>query len=154
EAAVDAEELVGFGAFAQGGDAAVGMGEGEVALLREHDVEVEFAGEAFVELDGLVVERDALGGAVVGADDGGVASAGAAAEVALVEDGDAGDAAFGEVVGDGEAVDAGADDDDVVGGLEIVTAPHPLVRHGTNHRDTEDTERRTTESLENQALDA
>src|SRR5262249_15065763 len=35
EPAVDAEEAVGLGALAQGGDAAVGVGEGEVALLRE-----------------------------------------------------------------------------------------------------------------------
>src|SRR5262249_22764014 len=94
------------------------------------DVVVQLHGQAFVELDALVVEGHALRGAVVAADDGRVAAAGAAAEVAPVQDGDVGDAALAEVVGDGQAVDAAADDDDVVGRLQVVAAPHPLHRHG------------------------
>src|SRR5262249_55988218 len=52
-----------------------------------------------------------------------------AAEIALVEHRDVRDAAFAEVVSDGQPVDAGADDDDVVAGLQVVGTPHGLDRH-------------------------
>ena len=101
------------------------MGEGEVASDAEHDVDVELGGHFVVEGEGAVVEGDACWGEVVGAHDGCVSARAAGAEVGLIEHGDVGDAVvFGEIVGGGEAVDASADDDGVVGFLEVLGAPN------------------------------
>src|SRR5207302_9636568 len=99
----------------------------QMTLLREEQVEVEVDRQPFVELDARLVELSALAGSVVRADDRGVATGGARADVALLEDGDVGDAVvLGEVVGRGETVRAPADDDDVVAPLELAArAPHP-----------------------------
>src|SRR5262249_9156874 len=98
---------------------------------RKHDVVVEFLREPLVELDALVVKGDALRGAIVGADDGGVATAGAAPEIALVQDGDVGDAVvLAKVIGDGQSVYAGADNCGVVSRFQAVMAPHRLEGHG------------------------
>ena len=107
---VDALELVDLGPPAHRPKRAVVVGEGEVAPLGEHDVEVEVGGERLVEPDRAVVEADAFGGQVVGTDDGGVAARAAAADVALVEHGHLANAVIGgEIVGGGETVDSGAD---------------------------------------------
>src|SRR5699024_3754516 len=96
----------------------------QVAALREHDVVVQLGGQVLVQLYRAVVEGDALGGEVVGPGDGGAPPGSAAAEVALVQHGDVGDAVpGGQVVGGGQAVDAAADDDDVVGSLKVVVMP-------------------------------
>ena len=114
-AAVDPEQLVHLGALVLHDERAVGVREREVAVLREHHVEVEVGGELLVELDALLVERGALRRAVVRADDRRVAAGGARADVALLEDRDVGDAVVDrEVVRGREAVRAAADDDDVV----------------------------------------
>src|SRR6185437_9814654 len=61
---------------------------------------------------------------IVRADDRRVAPGIAAAEPALLDDGDVGDAMiFGEVVGSRQAVPAATDDDDVVGGIRRRAAP-------------------------------
>src|SRR5713226_3241937 len=73
-----------------------------MSLLREQKVVVEFLGQVLVEPQALLVERDAFGRPVVGPNDGRVAATGAGAE----------------------AVHAAADDEDVVGALELRLAPH------------------------------
>ncbi len=135
-AAVDAEQLVDLGALVLHHERAVGVRQREVAVLREHHVEVEVGRELLVELDALLVERGTLRGAVVRADDRRVAAGGARADVALLEDRDVGDAVVDrEVVRRREAVRAAADDDDVVvllqppGALEDLLAEEDVL-HG------------------------
>ena len=85
------------------------------AARRIHDVVVEVLAEPVPQLQRVVVDAGALVIEVVGADDGGVAAGVAAAEPALFQHRDIGDAVhLGEVVGGGQPMPAGADDDDVV----------------------------------------
>ena len=94
------------------------------AALGEHDVVVQLLAEPFPQLERMVVEPGALVVEVVRADDGGVAACVAAAEPALLDHRDVGDAVFlGEIVGGAEPVAAGADDDDVVFGLRLGVRP-------------------------------
>src|SRR5713226_7848423 len=95
-----------------------------MSLLREQKVVVEFLGQVLVEPQALLVERDAFGRPVVGPNDGRVAATGAAAEIALLEHRNVPDASLGQFVRGGEAVHAAADDEDVVGALELRLAPH------------------------------
>jgi hypothetical protein len=138
DAAVDAQNLIHLRAFAQAVDAAIRMRQRQVAMLGEHHVEIEVAGELFVELHALLVERDALGGSIVGPDDRRVASAGAAAKVALVQHRHIGDAVvFRQVVGGREPVNAGADNGDLVRRFERAPPPHALAvgfSHGMDER--------------------
>src|ERR1700682_238272 len=72
----------------------------------------------------MVVERGALIEQVVGADDGGVAAGVAAADPAFFEHCDVGEAVLArEVVGRSQPVTAAADDEGVIGGLGLGTAP-------------------------------
>src|SRR6266481_6662284 len=72
----------------------------------------------------MVVECGALIEQVVGADDGGVAAGVAAADPALLEHRDVGEAVLaGEVVGRSQPVTPAADDERVIGGLGLGTAP-------------------------------
>ena len=81
DARVDPEQLVDLGALLHHVQRAVGVREREMAVLREHEVEVEIGGEALVELHAPLVERGALGRAVVRADDRRVAAGRARADV-------------------------------------------------------------------------
>ena len=75
----------------------------------------------------MLVDRRALVVEIVGADDRGVAAGVAAADPALLEHGDLGEAVLlGQVVGRGEAVPAAADDHRVVGGFRLRRAPLAL----------------------------
>ena len=121
DAARDPEQLVDLGPLVLDDERAVGVGEREVPVLGEHEVEVELGRELLVELDALLVERGALGRAVVGADDRRVAAGATRADVALLEDRDVRDpVARGEVVRGREPVGAAADDDDVVAPLQLL----------------------------------
>src|SRR6267154_320324 len=72
----------------------------------------------------MVVECGALIEQVVGADDGGVAAGVAAADPALLEHRDVGEAVLaGGVVGRSQPVTPAADDERVIGGLGLGTAP-------------------------------
>ena len=83
--------------------------------------------EPFPELHRLLVEVRRLVPQVVGADDRRVAPGVAAADPALLEHGDVGDAVLlGEVVRGREPVPAAADDDDVVLALRLGAAPRLL----------------------------
>ena len=117
---IDAQMLVHLGAPAAGAHGRIGMGEGEMAAHGIEDVVVEFLAQPLIEPDGFVVEAHALRRQIVRADDGGVARGVAAGEIALVQHRDIGDApVLGQVIGGGEPMAAGADDDDVVGGLQL-----------------------------------
>ena len=124
QAAVHVEQGVVLGPQTQAVHAGVGMRQREMPDLGEQDVEIHFLRQGFVQAQTLGVERNGLRGAVIGAQNGGVPAAVAAADVAAVDDRDVGHALFAEVVGRGQAVHAGTDDDDVVAILEIVPAPH------------------------------
>ena len=117
------------------------MGEREVPVLREHQVEVEIGGELLVELDALGVEGGAFGRAVVRPDDRRVAARRTRADIALLEHGDVGDAVvLGEVVRGREPVGAAADDDDVVvplqraGPLEDLLAEEDVLHRRASQR--------------------
>ena len=135
DAARDPEELVHLRPLVLDDERAVRVREREVPVLREHEVEVELGRELLVELDALLVERRALGSAVVRADDRRVPAGRARADVALLEDRDVRDpVVLREVVGGREAVRAAADDDDVVVPPERVRAPeHPLLEEDVLH---------------------
>src|SRR5205807_183069 len=79
QTAVDSHQLVYFGTDAQPADAALGVRDAQVSLLRKEHVVAELDRHSLIELDGFVVERDALGRSVIRSDDGGVPAAGAAA---------------------------------------------------------------------------
>ena len=105
---------------------AVVVGEGEMAALGEHDVEIEVRRERLVEPNRAVVETHAFGSQVVGADDGGVAARAAATDVALVDHGHAPNAVVGrQVVRRRETVHPGADDHDVVGPFQSAGFARP-----------------------------
>src|SRR5439155_6035974 len=113
----------------------VGMRERQVPLLREQEVEVQLCAEPFVELYASAVELGSLGRAVVRADDRRIAPGRAGADVALLEDGDVGDAVvLREVVGGREPVRAPADDHDVVALLQLTAGtPHALHAEDLSH---------------------
>ena len=122
---IDALQPVHLGPAAHGAHRRIRMRQGEVPALAEHDVEIEFRRHLLVQLHALVVEAHAFGGEIVAADDGGVASAAAGADVALFQHGHVGDAViFGQIIGAGQPVGAAADDDDIVAGLQFVCLPH------------------------------
>ena len=83
---VDALQLVDLRPPAHRPQGRVVVGEREMSPLREHHVEVQLCGQLLVELDGAVVEGDAVGRQVVRPHDGGVPPGPAAADVALVDD--------------------------------------------------------------------
>ena len=94
------------------------------AARRIHHVVVELLGQAFPELQRMLVERRRFLPEVVGADDRGVASGVAAAEPALLQHRDIGEAVLlGEVIGGREPMPARADDDGVIGRLRLRVAP-------------------------------
>ena len=103
---------------------ALGMGDGDHATLREHDVVVDLARQPLVEFQGIVVERDALGVEIIGPDRAGVAAGIAAAEPALLDHSDIGDAVvLCQIVGRGEAVSAAADHHRVISRFRFRAAP-------------------------------
>ena len=114
---VDTEDLVGLGALALHTHRRIGMGEREVTEVRHHHVEVEVLGQAAPQLHRALVEPDALGRAVVRADDGRVATRTAGTDVVHLKDRDVlglDAVVLDQVVRRAEAVRTAADDDDVV----------------------------------------
>src|SRR5260370_12030491 len=126
---INAQQSVCLSALAQSGRPPVGMSDGQVALLRKHDIVIQLQGQLFVELDALIVKCHPLRRAIIGANNGRMAPAGPAAQIPLIEDRDLADAVLAEVISDGQTMHPGADDDDVVGGLQIVAVPHALGGH-------------------------
>ncbi len=123
---VDALQLVDLGPPAHGAQRGVVVGQREVPAPGEHHVVVQVRGQRAVELHRPVVEPDALGGQVVGAQDRRAAAGAAAADVALVQHGDVGDPVVDrEVVGGGQAVHPAADDDHVVAAAHRLVGPGP-----------------------------
>ena len=118
--AVDAEQLVDLRPLLLHDERPVRVREREVPMLREHEVEVQVLRELLVELDALLVEGSALGGAVVGPDDRRVPARGPGADIALLENRDVVDAVVRrQVVRGREPVRAAADDDNVVVALQL-----------------------------------
>ncbi len=116
-----AEVLVDLGALAERTHGGVGVGQGQLAAMGIHDVEVEFVGQAFEHPHRLGVEAHALAGQVVGADHCGVARGIAATQIALFQHRDIADAVvLREVIGGGQAMAAAADDHHVIGRLEFL----------------------------------
>ncbi|MNC38062.1 hypothetical protein D3C75_866520 [compost metagenome] len=114
------EVLVDLGALAEGAHGGVGVRQGELAALGIHDVEVELVRQVLEHAHRFCVKAHTLTGEVVGADNRGVACGVATAQVGLFQHGDVGDAVvLGQVVGDGQAVAAAANDHHVITRLEF-----------------------------------
>ena len=121
---IDALDLVHLRAPAHRPQRGVAVRQGEMAALREHHVEVEVGSEPAVELDRAVVEPDPLWRQVVRAENRRVAARAARSQVALVQHGDVGYPVIGgQVIGGSQPVHAAADDDHVVGALQVTRAP-------------------------------
>jgi hypothetical protein len=85
------------------------------AARRIHHVVIEVLRQPVPQLQRVVIEPRTFVIEIVGADDGGVAAGVAAAEPALLDHCDIGDAVLlGQVIGGPQAVSAGADDDDII----------------------------------------
>ena len=103
---------------------AVGVIQVQHATLADHGVVVQGLLQAFPELHRQFVEGDVAGQQIIGADDRRVAADIAAADPALFEHGDIGEAVLlGEIIGGGEAVAAAADDHGVIRGFGFRIAP-------------------------------
>ncbi len=102
---VDAVHAIDLRAVRHHEHRAVGVGQREVPVLGEEEVEAELRSEALVELQRRVVEARSLDGLVVAAQDRGVAACRTRADVALLEHRHVADAVVaGQVVGRGEPV--------------------------------------------------
>jgi len=101
-----------------------------VAARRVEQVEIEILRQVPPEAHALIVELHPFGREVVRADDGGIASRVAAADVSFLDHGDvANTMVAGQVVRGRQAVAAGADDHDVVGRFQrLVAREHPRFR--------------------------
>ena len=103
---------------------AVGVVKIEHAALADHGVVIDVLLEAFPQLQGLLVEWDVAGQHVVRPDDRRVAADVAAADPALLDDGNSRQAKIlGKIVGRREAVSAAANDHDVVVGFRFGIPP-------------------------------
>ena len=125
--AVHAQDLVDFRPLPEARDRPVGVGQGQVALLGEHDIEVELLGHLHVQLQAFVVEGHTFGCAVIRPDDGRISAARAGPEVSLVHQSDVRDPVPGQVVRRRKTVSARADDHHVIPVLEIGPGPHAPV---------------------------
>ena len=111
----DPEVLVYFGAPAHRAHGRVRVRQRVVAAGRIKQIEIEILRQVLPQPHALVVELHAFGRQIVGADDRRVAGGIAAAEVALLQDGDIPDAVVArEIVRGCQSMPATADDDDVV----------------------------------------
>jgi hypothetical protein len=121
---VDAVEAVGVDVALGGLHVVCVVGEHHDAARRVHDVVVEFGRQVLPQLERVLIQGCALVVEVVRADDRGVAPGVAAAEPALLDHGDVGEAVLlRQVVGCGEAMAAAADDDTIVAGAGLRRAP-------------------------------
>jgi hypothetical protein len=124
---IDAVEPHGVAALLHGLHVVLGREQRDQPALAEHEVVVELAGQPLPELERVLVEEGAFVPEVVGAHHGGVAPRVAAAEPALLEHRDPGDAVvLGQVICGRQAVAAAADDDHVVLGPRLRAAPGRL----------------------------
>ena len=120
----DTGELIGIDVATESLFVVMIVREQHHAARREHHVVVQLLRQCRPQP--MRVSIDALGGLpqIVGADDGGVAAGIAAAEPAFLQHGDVRHAVLlGHVIGGGEPMSAGADDDDVVEALRLGRAP-------------------------------
>ena len=100
------------------------MREHHHATLREHDVVVERLGQPLPKLHRMVVKRRAFIEKVIRANDGGVAPRIAAADPALFQHRDIGNAELlREVIGGREPMATPADDHHVIAGFRLRRAP-------------------------------
>src|SRR5262249_6727721 len=99
----------------------VSMRQGGTGAHRKEDTVIEILAQPLIEAHGLIVEAHALRRQVVGTDDCSIARGVASGEVTLVKHGNIRNAPIlDQVVGRGETMTAGAHDDYVVGGFQIL----------------------------------
>jgi len=116
-----AEMLVDLGPPAHGPHRRIGVRQRKMSARRVEQIQVEVRGQILPEPHALIVEPDAFRREIVRADDRGVAAGIASADIAFLEHRDVADPVIaGEIIRRREAVAAGADDDHVVSGLELL----------------------------------
>ena len=125
--AIEAGQPVGMGGALEGAELMLGLAQHQDAARRKHHIVVQLLAQTLVERARQLIDGDRGILQVVRADDGGVAPGIAAAEPALLDDRDIGElVVFGEVIGGGQAMPAGAHDHRVIFGLGRRGAPGPL----------------------------
>ena len=114
----------GIGMAAHGANIVFGLAKHQESPGREHRVEIQFGTEVFVKRACEFVDVDGIIAEIIGTDNRGVSSGIAPAEPAFFQHDDVGEiVVFGEVVGGGKAVAAGADNGNVIGGLGFGGTP-------------------------------
>ncbi len=97
------------------------MGKPDKALRAVHDPAAELVLEGSVEIETVLVEAHRFRNPIVGADDGGVASRVARADISAFHHRHVGDAVTGgQIIGGGETMAAAPDDHHVVRALRLV----------------------------------
>ena len=120
----------------------VGLRQHHHAAGAEHDVVVQVLAQRLVEAARLFVDRGRGVLQVVRPDDRGVAPGVAAAKPALFDDRDIGDAVvLAKVIGGGQTMPPGADDDGVIGGFRFGRGPGAFPAHVVAQRLAGDGER-------------
>src|SRR5579863_4914967 len=103
------------------------MCQRQVSALAEEHVPSQLLRHPLIQFQRGIVKGNAFGCAVVRAQDCGVAAAGSGTQIALVEQRDLAYAVLlAEIVGGSEPMYTGANDDHIVAGVQVVTAPHPV----------------------------
>ena len=103
------------------------VAQGEVSLLAEHQVVIQFLGKVFIQFQTLIIEEDAFLCPVIGSQDCSISSRPPVTNELLLDDGDVGDAmVFGKVVGGRQTMGTATDDHDIIAGTHFMVIPHSL----------------------------
>ena len=120
-----------------------------MSALAEEYVPSKLAGHPLVQLQRSIVKRNALGSAVVRAQNRRVTAAGSGAQITPVENSDLAHAMFlAEIVGGSQPMYARTNDYDIVAGPQVVMPPHPVFAEELHGSVPQQSESSQTEGLE------
>ena len=118
---IDAKVLVDLIPPAGSSQCGIGVRKGQMAAFRVENVEVEIVAQRLIQAHRLIVEPNAFMCEVVGSDDCSVACGVAASKISLIQNGDVRNAViFCKIIGGCQPMATGADNYDIVTGLERV----------------------------------
>ena len=133
EFASNAVKLGGGHQQPHGAHACLAVSQVEVPAIKKHEIEIEFVGQLRPEFQPLFVEGKVFAGSLIGADNGGVSTGAAKADIASFKDRHIFDAVFFcKIVGRGKSMQTAADDNHIIVGLERPLFPEAFVlsEHG------------------------